>query len=61
MKTETNAMTRKKNIDRYLRIVRWARNRYKETTKDGFWIVDYRGNIPSRYVQIERAAWERYV
>ena len=56
-------MARKKTIDRdrYLRIVRWARDRYKTTGDDGFWIVDYRGNIPSRYVQIERAAWERYV
>lgn len=45
------------NVDRYLRIVRWARSRY---TLDGVLAVSV-GGLPSAYSRIERAAWDRYM
>jgi hypothetical protein len=43
--------------DRYLRIVRWAEERY---TADGVLVMS-RGNVPSVFKRIEYLAWDRYV
>lgn len=45
------------NRDRYLRILRWARNRY---TVNGILAVIVRGQ-PTRYSRIERAAFDKYI
>jgi hypothetical protein len=45
-----------KNLDRYLKIVVWARKRY--TTNRMLEI--HRGGILSIYSRIEEAAWQKY-
>jgi hypothetical protein len=40
-------------VDRYLRIVYWARRRY---SRNGAWLVRGAGGAPSRYTLIEDAA-----
>lgn len=45
-------------VDRYLRIVHWARDRY--TDSDGY-LVKSVGRVPSVYTRIEAAAWNRYM
>lgn len=44
-------------VDRYLRIVRWARLRY---TRNGYLVISA-GGKPSVYSRIEIAAWSRHV
>lgn len=44
-------------VDRYLKIVDWARARY---TRNGFLILDI-GGKPSPYSRIEQAAFARYI
>ena len=44
-------------IDRYLKIVEWARNRY---TVNGLLHLNT-GDILSRYSLIEKMAWNRYM
>lgn len=46
-----------KNVDRYLKLVKWARKRY---TTDRM-LTLYRGNVPTAYTLIEAAAWEKYI
>lgn len=55
-------MTRR--IDRYLRVVTWARHRYAEP--DGSLVLSYHGQlghggIPSPYTRAERLAFARYL
>ena len=44
-------------FSKYLRLVRWARNRY---TVEGWMIISSCG-IPSTYSRIEAGAWNKYL
>jgi hypothetical protein len=46
-----------RNVDRYLKLVKWARNRY---TRNKILIMSS-GNVPSIYVRIVSAAWSKYM
>lgn len=45
------------SVDKYLRLVQWARKRY---TKAGALVISI-GGRPSIYSLIEQAAWARYM
>jgi hypothetical protein len=45
------------NVDRYLKISTWARNRY---TVNGL-LTTYHGGVPTVYTLIEQAAWNKYM
>jgi len=45
------------HITKYLKLVRWAGRRY---TVNG-WLIAMVGNSPTRYEQIARAAWQKYM
>ena len=44
---------------RYLRVVRWAEERYRDPQTGELLIAI--GREPSTYTRIERAAWRRYM
>lgn len=44
-------------IDKYLKITTWARRRYADR---GYLVISV-GDRLSRYSQIERSAWDRYM
>jgi hypothetical protein len=46
-----------RNVDRYLKLVKWARNRY---TRNKILNMSS-GNVPSIYVRIVSAAWSKYM
>ena len=45
------------NIDKYLKITRWAKNRYR---KNGRLILSIGGN-PSQWSKIEKMAFDKYI
>lgn len=45
------------NATRYLKVVQWARDRY---TEDGHLVYSV-GNVVTKYVRIEKAAWRKYM
>ena len=45
------------NIDRYLKITRWATERYRKNSKLILWV----GNNPSRWTRIEHLAFKKYI
>ena len=45
------------NIDKYLKITRWAKNRYR---KNGKLILSIGGN-PSKWSKIEKMAFDKYI
>lgn len=45
------------NIDRYLKIVNWAGDRYRKRARLIFWEA---GN-PTKFTAIENAAWKKYM
>lgn len=45
-------------MDVYLKITRWAKNRY---SKNGEIILYHAGGRPSIYSRIEAAAWSKYI
>lgn len=47
-----------KNVDRYLKIVRWAQDRYRD--ENGF-LPLRKGGAPLAYLRIEAAAFARYM
>lgn len=56
-------MTYLEAADRYLRIVAWARKRYRFMWghPDQMVVYLYYGNVPAPYTRIEEAAWNRYM
>lgn len=56
-------MTYLEAADRYLRIVAWARKRYRFRWRrpDQMVVYLYYGNVPAPYTRIEEAAWNRYM
>ena len=50
-------MDKEMNIDRYLKITRWAKNRYRKNGRLILWI----GLNPSQWTKIENLAFKKYI
>ena len=47
------------NIDRYLKLVNWAGNRYRK--RPGSKLILWESGNPTKYTSIEQAAWKKYM
>lgn len=47
------------NIDRYLKVVRWAADRYRQ--RPGSRLILWEAGSPTKYTAIENAAWKKYM
>ena len=45
------------NVDRYLKIVSWAKNRYRKNQK----LITWQNGTPSIYTKIENLAFNKYI